>query len=78
MVRAFVRVVFSLFCAGASYTAWLAAFLLTAEANSSVAHAIRWLSAPVVTAAGFAVGIEYPSASPAHRRPGSSALFYGP
>ena len=57
MLKALIRVASSLLCAGAFYAAWLAAFLLTAEANGSVTHAIRWLSAPVVTAAGFAVGI---------------------
>ena len=57
MLKALIRVASSLLCAGAFYAAWLAAFLLTAEANGSVAYTIRWLSAPVVAAAGFAVGI---------------------
>ena len=57
MVKALIRVALSLLCAGTFYAAWLAAFLLTAEANGSVTNAIRWLSAPVVTAAGFATGI---------------------
>ena len=57
MVRALVRVALSLFCAGVFYVAWLACFLLTARASSSLAQLIRWLSAPLVTAGGFAAGI---------------------
>ena len=57
MVKAFIVVAFSLFCVGAFYAGWLAVFLLTAGAHSPVAHATRWLSAPLVTAAGFAAGI---------------------
>ena len=54
--RPLVRVSLALLCAGLFYTAWLAAFLLTTEADSAVANAVRWLSSPVVTAAGFAAG----------------------
>jgi hypothetical protein len=55
--KTLVRAALSLLCAGLFYIAWLAAFLLTTEADSAVANAIRWLSSPVVTAAGFAAGI---------------------
>lgn len=55
--RAFVKVVASLLCAGVFYSAWLATFLLVAKLDSPVVEAVEWLSAPVVTAAGFAVGI---------------------
>ena len=55
--RPLVRVALALLCAGLFYVAWLAAFLLTTKADSAVANAIRWLSGPVVTAAGFAAGI---------------------
>ena len=57
MWRAFARVTLSLLCAGLTYAGWLAVFLLTTEPNRPIAQAIRWLSAPVVTAAGFAAGI---------------------
>jgi hypothetical protein len=55
--RAFVRVGLSLLCAGVFYSGWMAAFLLTARLDSSIVQAIGWLTAPVVTAAGFAAGI---------------------
>ena len=51
------RVAFSLLCAGASYSVWLAAFLLTTKLESSIVEAILFLLAPVLTAAGFTVGI---------------------
>ena len=55
--RVLIKAALSLFCAGVLYTGWLAAFLLTAGLDSSVVQVIRWLSAPVVTAAGFAAGV---------------------
>lgn len=60
MWRALVRVALSLLCAGLFYAAWLAVFLLTAELDHPIVQAIRWLSAPVITAAGFATGIAIP------------------
>ena len=51
-----IKTALSLLCAGVLYTGWLAAFLLTVGLDSSVAQVIRWLSAPAVTAAGFAAG----------------------
>ncbi len=55
--RVFVRVIVSLFCAGISYSVWLATFLLTAHLDSRIAAIIRWLLAPVMTAMGFAMGV---------------------
>jgi hypothetical protein len=54
---ALVRVVVSLLCGGAFYFVWMAAFLLAIKLDSLVVEAVLWLLAPVVTAAGFAVGI---------------------
>ena len=78
MVRAFIRVALSLFCAGAFYIGWLAAFLLTTRADSSAAHTIRWLSAPVVTAAGFAVGIAISERFTNMRKVGFFCIFLWP
>jgi len=55
--RALVRIGISLLCAGVFYTVWLAVFLRAAKFDNSVVVDILWLLAPVVTAAGFAVGI---------------------
>lgn len=55
--RVFIKVTVSLLCAGISYSVWLAAFLVAAELGSSVVETIGWLSAPVATAVGFAIGI---------------------
>ncbi len=43
--------------AGISYFIWLAACLSFMELRNPLVDALGWLSAPVVTAAGFAIGI---------------------
>jgi hypothetical protein len=53
------RAGFSLVCAGVSYSIWLAVFLLALSRGSSMLEAIGYLSAPVVTAAGFAAGAAF-------------------
>jgi hypothetical protein len=55
--RVFVKLIISILCAGISYAVWLAAFLLTLHWDSPIAEAIKWLSAPVVPATGFAIGV---------------------
>ena len=55
--RAVARVASSLLCAGLLFGGWLALFLLTVNLDGAIVTAIRWLSGPVVTAAGFAAGI---------------------
>jgi hypothetical protein len=52
-----ITVALSLFCAGVFYFAWLAAFLLAASPDGSIAQIVLRLLAPVVTAAGFSAGI---------------------
>jgi len=47
----------SVLCAGMFYGIWLAVFLLAAESNKPVIQAFSWVAAPVVTAAGFALGV---------------------
>lgn len=55
-VRTSAKVGLSLFCAGGFYAVWLAAFLVVAKTGSHVVQAVAWVSAPVVTAAGFSAG----------------------
>ncbi len=57
LLLALVRVALSLIGAGLSYLAWMATFLLVNGSAGPALQAVLWLSAPVVTAAGFAVGI---------------------
>ena len=47
----------SVLCAGVFFVLWLAAFLTVGKLGSPLVKAAIWLSAPVVTAAGFAAGI---------------------
>jgi hypothetical protein len=55
--RVLARIACALLCAGLFYAAWLALFLLTPNPDSAVVEAILWLLAPLMTAAGFALGI---------------------
>ena len=47
----------SLIGGGVFYAAWLVAFLSIYSINKDVLNTPLWLSAPVVTAAGFAAGV---------------------
>ena len=47
----------SLLGAGVFYVAWMAAFLAVTRSDRVVAEAVLWLLAPVMTAAGFTVGV---------------------
>ena len=47
----------SLLSAGVFYLAWMAAFLVVTRSDSVAVETALWLLAPVMTAAGFAVGI---------------------
>ncbi|MGD9101354.1 MAG: hypothetical protein PVF45_12815 [Anaerolineae bacterium] len=51
-----IRITLSLLGAAVFYVAWMAAFLFS-KPDSSVLRAVLWLLAPVLTAAGFALGI---------------------
>ena len=55
--RTFVGVILSVVCAGLFYFVWMATFLLTRSLHNPIVEAALWLSAPVVTATGFATGI---------------------
>lgn len=60
LLGALARIAFSLLCAGVFYFAWMAAFLLATRSQSPALEAFLWLLAPVITAAGFTVGIIIP------------------
>jgi hypothetical protein len=53
----FVRIIVSIIFAGIFYTGWMVIAILVIKSGPSFARAICWLSAPVVTASGFACGI---------------------
>ena len=55
--KALGRIAASLPGAGVFYLAWLAAFLLIPRIDRPAVGGVLWVSAPVVTAAGFATGI---------------------
>ncbi len=55
--RTLTRVLCSLFCAGVFYAVWLAFFLESVRPGNATAPAALWLTAPLVTAAGFTAGI---------------------
>jgi len=65
-----VRVVCSLIFAGIFYTGWMAVAIAAfkAEIDSIVVKAVLWLCAPVVTGAGFAVGVALFELLPGARR----------
>jgi hypothetical protein len=56
LARAFGRVVVSLLIAGIFYVGWLAVFLAAFKDRGVPVKAILWVIAPIITAAGFAVG----------------------
>jgi lysylphosphatidylglycerol synthetase-like protein (DUF2156 family) len=53
----FVRVIISVIFAGIFYTGWMFIAIPVLKSGHSFAKALCWLSAPVVTASGFACGI---------------------
>jgi hypothetical protein len=57
LLGAFARIAASVLSAGVFYLGWMAVFITASKTGSSVLRGIGWLSAPVVTALGFAAGI---------------------
>jgi hypothetical protein len=53
----FVRIIISVIFAGIFYTGWMAIAIPVLKSGLVFAKALCWLSAPVVTASGFASGI---------------------
>ena len=52
-----VRIIISVVFAGIFYTGWMAVAIPVLKSGPLFAKTLCWLSAPVVTAAGFAFGI---------------------
>jgi hypothetical protein len=53
----FVRTIISVIFAGIFYTGWMAIAIPVLKSGPVFARVLCWLSAPVVTASGFAAGI---------------------
>ena len=51
------KIIASVIVAGVFYSVWLGVFILTTNVDNPLWEAIKWLAAPVITAAGFATGI---------------------
>jgi hypothetical protein len=57
LAGALARVTVSALFAGLFYTGWLAVFLGAFQDSGVLVKAVLWVVAPVITAAGFAVGM---------------------
>jgi len=57
LLGASTRVASSLLVAGIFYVGWLAVFIPAFQTGSIVLKVFGWVSAPIVTAAGFAAGV---------------------
>ncbi len=72
-----IKVIVSLAFAGLFYAFWMAVaiYIFKSGAHSSVLDAILWLSAPAITAAGFAAGIAIFDRLCGARKPGFLNAF---
>jgi len=75
--RLVIKVIVSLAFAGVFYTCWMviAISVFKSGAHSSVLDAVLWLSAPAITAAGFAAGIAIFDRLSGARKPGFLNAF---
>jgi hypothetical protein len=73
-----VRVAVSLAFAGIFYLVWMGAFLLTRTLESPILEALGWLLAPVVTAAGFTIGMLLGESGAGRRKSGFLRVFLWP
>jgi len=75
--RLVVKVIVSIAFAGVFYTFWMAVAIsvFKSGAHSSVLDAVLWLSAPAITAAGFAAGIAIFDRLCGARKPGLLNAF---
>jgi len=55
--RLLVKTLVSILGAGVTYFVWMGVFLLVSPFDNAILEAIMWGSAPIATAAGFALGI---------------------
>jgi hypothetical protein len=75
--RLVIKVIVSLAFAGVFYTFWMAVAISVFKSgeHSSVLDAVLWLSAPAITAAGFAAGIAIFDRLSRSRKPGFLNAF---
>jgi len=78
IVSFILKAVVAVLGAGVFYSAWLAVFLLSAAGNHPVLKAALWLLAPVMTAAGFAIGIKFSERHEADPRSRFAAILVWP
>jgi hypothetical protein len=52
-----LKIASSVLCAAALYLLWMGAFIVLSERTGPVIRGVLWVLAPVVTAAGFALGV---------------------
>jgi hypothetical protein len=64
--KVLVTIVSSIVCAGVFYWLWMAVFLVTFRSCGPVLRGLLWMTAPVVTASGFAVGCWFWEQSDGH------------
>jgi hypothetical protein len=76
--QALVRIACSLLGAGLFYAAWMILFLLTSGSAGPFIQAILWLLAPVMTAAGFALGVTLVDRFAGHGRTAFLRIFPWP
>ena len=73
-----LRVASSLLGAGVFYVAWMASFLAVTGSDSVITETVLWLLAPVMTAAGFAVGVNVADGLVKKRRPSFIRIYVWP
>ncbi len=57
LLRTIIRLIFSIICAGVTYFVWMAIFLLSKDVTGPIVKGVLWFMGPVITAAGFAIGL---------------------
>lgn len=78
ILEGFARIASSVLFAAIFYIGWMAIFIPAFKTGSSLIRGIAWLSAPVVTAAGFTTGIWIAERLIATRRASFSRIFAWP
>ena len=73
-----LKVAASVLCAGVLYSLWLGAFIMLSDQVGPVVRGVLWLLAPVVTAAGFGVGLAVAERSSGSRKVPLVRVFVWP
>ena len=75
VAEALARVAVSVAAAGVFWVGWLGVFIPAFKAGNSLLMALGWLSAPVFTGAGFALGCMLGERLTSARRSGFRRIF---